>query len=89
MLSVFIVAGQEVLTLVALHSHVQALQGAWWTSNLMKTYFTNEQIGNYAAISKCKVQHTMKSNLNCVAGAKNVLQAHCTLQVMSLDTFIS
>ena len=55
----------------------------------METYFTNEQICNYAAISKCKVQHTMKSNLNCVAGARNVLQANCMLQVMSLDMFIS
>ena len=55
----------------------------------MDSYFINEQICNYAAISKCKVQHTMKSNLNCVAGARNALQAHCMLQVMSLDMFIS
>ena len=53
----------------------------WWKPIL--------PMNNYAAISKCKVQHTMKSNLNCVAGARNVLQAHCMLQVMSLDMFIS
>ena len=42
----------EVLTLVASHVQLQALQGAqwhFWTSNLMETY---EQICNYAAISK-------------------------------------
>ena len=82
----------EVLTLVASHVQLQALQGAqrhFWTSNLMETYFINEQICNYAAISKSKVQPTMKSSLNCVAGARNALQAHCMLQVMSLDMFIS
>ena len=82
----------EVLTLVASHVQLQALQGAqrhFWTSNLMETYFINEQICNYAAISKSKVQHTMKSSLNCVVGARNALQAHCMLQVMSLDMFIS
>ena len=44
----------EVLTLVGSHVQLQALQGAqwhFWTSNLMETYFINEQICNYAAIS--------------------------------------
>ena len=72
----------EVLTLVASHVQLQALQGAqwhFWTSNLMETYFINEQICNYAAISKCKVQHTKKSSLICVAGARNALQALSSL----------